>query len=57
MLVPMFDRELFRVPLVITPWSYAYAVMAAIVASILSGVLVARRIRQLDLIAVLKTRE
>lgn len=57
MLVPMFDRELFRVPLVITPWSYAYAVMAAMVASILSGVLVARRIRQLDLIAVLKTRE
>lgn len=56
-LVPMFDRDLFRVPLVITPWSYAYAVLATVLASGLSGVLVARRIRQLDLIAVLKTRE
>jgi putative ABC transport system permease protein len=57
MLVPLFDRDLFRVPLVITPWSYAYAVLAALVASALSGVLVARRIRRLDLIAVLKIRE
>lgn len=57
MLVPMFDRDMFRVPLVLTPWSYAYAVLAALVASALSGVLVSRRIRQLDLIAVLKTRE
>lgn len=56
-LVPMFDRELFRVPLVIEPWSFAYAVLAALVASALSGWLVARRIRHLDLIAVLKTRE
>lgn len=56
-LVPMFDRDLFRVPLVITPLSYAYAVLATVLASGLSGVLVARRIRQLDLIAVLKTRE
>jgi putative ABC transport system permease protein len=57
MLVPLFDRELFRVPLVIAPWSYAYAVLAAVVASAFSSVLVARRIRQLDLISVLKTRE
>lgn len=56
-LVPMFDRELFRVPLVIGTWSYIYAVVAALVASGLSGVLVARRLRSLDLIAVLKTRE
>lgn len=56
-LVPMFDRELFRVPLVIEPWSFAYAVFAALVASTLSGLLVARRIRHLDLISVLKTRE
>lgn len=56
-LVPMFDRELFRVPLVIEPWSFAYAVLAALVASTLSGLLVARRIRHLDLISVLKTRE
>jgi len=57
LLVPLFDRDLFRVPLVLRPWSYAYAVLAAWGASVLSGLLVARRIRRLDLIAVLKTRE
>jgi len=57
MLVPMFDRELFRVPLVITSWSCVYAVLAAWVASAMSGVLVARRVRRLDLMAVLKTGE
>lgn len=57
MLVPLFDRELFRLPLVIGKWSFVYPVIAAIAASCLSGLLVARRIRNLDLIAVLKTRE
>ena len=57
MLVPLFDRELFRLPLVIGKWSFVYPVVAAIAASCLSGLLVARRIRNLDLIAVLKTRE
>ena len=57
LMVPMFDRDLFRVPLVIEPRSYVYAVAAALAASLLSGLLVARRIRALDLIAVLKTRE
>lgn len=57
LVVPMFDRDLFRVPLVIERWSFAYAVLSALSASTLSGVLVARRIRHLDLIAVLKTRE
>lgn len=57
LLVPMFDRELFRVPLVIARMSYVYPILAAVVAGVLSGLLVARRIRDLDLVAVLKTRE
>ena len=57
MLVPMFDRELFRVPLVVEKLSYFYPVVATLIAASLSGLLVARRIRRLDLIAVLKTRE
>lgn len=57
MLVPMFDRELFRVPLVVEKLSFVYPVVATLIASSLSGLLVARRIRNLDLIAVLKTRE
>ncbi len=57
LLVPLFDRELFRVPLVLETRSFVYPAIAALVASALSGLLVARRIRTLDLIAVLKTRE
>jgi putative ABC transport system permease protein len=57
MLVPMFDRDLFRVPLVVETLSYFYPVVATLISAALSGLLVARRIRNLDLIAVLKTRE
>ena len=57
LLVPAFDRELFRLPLVVGKWSFAYPVIAAVTAALLSGLLVARRLRHLDLIAVLKTRE
>jgi putative ABC transport system permease protein len=57
MLVPVFDRELFRMPLVIGKWSFVYPVLAALVAAVASGLLVAHRIKRLDLIAVLKTRE
>lgn len=57
MMVPLFDRELFRLPLVVGPWSYAYAVAATLMAFVLSCVVVARRIRELDLVSVLKTRE
>jgi putative ABC transport system permease protein len=57
LLVPMFDREVFRLPLVLEKWSFVYPAVAAIVAACLSGLLVARRLIHLDLIAVLKTRE
>lgn len=57
LLVPVFDRDMFRVPLVIAPATYAYAATSALVAAVLSSWLVARRVRRLDLIAVLKTRE
>jgi len=56
-LVPVFDRELFRLPLVLDKWSYVYPVVAALFAATVSSWLVARRIKHLDLIAVLKTRE
>lgn len=57
LLVPAFDREMFRLPLVVGKWSYVYPVMVALTAALFSGLLVARRLRHLDLIAVLKTRE
>ncbi|HEY6095676.1 MAG TPA: FtsX-like permease family protein [Gallionellaceae bacterium] len=56
-LVPAFDRELFRLPLVFSRMTFTYPVIVALISAILSALLVARRLRQLDLIAVLKTRE
>ena len=56
-LVPIFDRELFRLPLVFGTQTFIYPVIATLISAILSALLVARRLRHLDLIAVLKTRE
>jgi putative ABC transport system permease protein len=56
-LVPIFDRELFRLPLVFGTQTFIYPIIATLISAILSALLVARRLRHLDLIAVLKTRE
>lgn len=56
-LVPIFDRELFRLPLVFGAQTFIYPIIATLISAILSALLVARRLRNLDLIAVLKTRE
>lgn len=57
LLVPIFDRELFRLPLVVGAQTFIYPIVATLFAAVLSALLVARRLRHLDLIAVLKTRE
>ena len=57
LLVPAFDREMFRLPLVVGRWTLLGPALTALLASAASGLLVARRLRHLDLIAVLKTRE
>lgn len=57
MLVTLMSTHTFRIPLVILPPTYAYAALTVIAAGALSGWLVQRRLRALDLIAVLKTRE
>lgn len=51
------DPETYRLPLLITPRTYAFAALVTLVASAVSALLVRRRIDRLDLIAVLKTRE
>lgn len=56
-LVPAFDRDLFRLPLVIEAGSFITPAVATLVAGALSGAVVAKRIQNLDLITVLKTRE
>ncbi len=52
-----FDSESFRIPLVIKPITYGYSAVVVIVAAISSGMVVRRRIHELNLIAVLKARD
>ena len=52
-----FDSELFRMPFIISPASYGLGVVVALIATIISALIVRRRIASLDLISVLKTRE
>jgi putative ABC transport system permease protein len=51
------STELFRIPLVIHPATYAFAATVVIVAALLSGLLVRRKLDHLNLVAVLKSRE
>jgi putative ABC transport system permease protein len=51
------DTELFRIPFVIEPATYGFAALVTLVAAVASGLVVRRRIDQLDLVAVLKTKE
>jgi putative ABC transport system permease protein len=51
------DPEQFRLPVVLTARSYAYAILVALVAAAISALLVRRKLDRLDLIGVLKTRE
>ncbi|MBN1207155.1 MAG: FtsX-like permease family protein [Myxococcaceae bacterium] len=51
------DSELFRLPPIIEPSTYAFAVLVVLAAGVVSALLVRRRLDHLDLIGVLKTRE
>lgn len=52
-----YDTELFRIPLVIGRRTYAFAGCVVLLAAILSGLMIRRRIDRLDLVSVLKSRE
>ncbi len=56
-IVDQFGTELFRLPFVIQPSTFGWAVLIIITASVATGAIVARRVNNLDLVAVLKTRE
>jgi len=56
-LVASLPHELFRIPLVLEPATYALAAAVVLAAAVLSSLLVRRRVDGLDLVAVLKTRE
>ena len=51
------DLELMRLPLVFSARTFILSFFIVVVTAVLSGLLVAWRLRNLDLIEVLKTRE
>jgi putative ABC transport system permease protein len=51
------DPETYRLPIILTMKSYAFAAVIAIAAAALSALMVRRKLDKLDLISVLKTRE
>jgi putative ABC transport system permease protein len=53
----LYDTDLMRMPLVVEPRSYLFAALTVAAATLLSGLVVVRRIRLMDLVSVLKTRE
>jgi putative ABC transport system permease protein len=51
------QNDLFRVPVILVPQTYAIAAVVVLASAALSGLAVRKRLDQLDLIAVLKTAE
>ncbi len=52
-----YQSELYRLPLVVTNSSYAFAFIVIAIAAIFSGLIVHQQLKHLDLIAVLKTKD
>jgi putative ABC transport system permease protein len=52
-----FDSEVYRIPLVITVPNIAWSLLTVLAASLISALVVRRKLDRLDLVAVLKTRE
>ena len=52
-----FDSDLYRIPLVLGINVYAFAALVVIVSSIISALMIWRNIADLDMVAVLKTKE
>ncbi len=57
LLVWGFESDLYRIPLIVAPSGYAFAGLVVLAATVLSALLVRRRLDRLDLVAVLKTKE
>ena len=49
--------DLYRIPLIVESGSYAFSAMVVLVSALLSGLIIWQRLKQLNLVAVLKTRE
>lgn len=52
-----FDTELFRLPLVVANGTYGFAAAVTLVSAVVTGWVIGRRLSELDMVAVLKSRE
>ncbi len=57
LVVTAYDTDVYRFPLVVSSATYAYAALTVGTAALISGVVVKRKLNNLDLVEVLKTRE
>ncbi len=57
LMVSGLDTDNYRIPLVINPSTLGMAALVVVIATLISAIIVQRRINELDLIGVLKTRE
>ncbi|MBK9166701.1 MAG: FtsX-like permease family protein [Bryobacterales bacterium] len=57
LMIEGLQTDLYRVPLVISPWTYSFSATVVCVAAFFSALLVRRKLDHLDLVAVLKTKE
>jgi putative ABC transport system permease protein len=56
-LAKLHETEMFRIPVVVEPATYAWSAIVILAAGLASALLVRRRIDRLDLVSALKTRE
>lgn len=56
-LISQVQNELYRIPLIINPSSYAFAAAVVLASTVISGLIVKHKLDRLDIIAVLKTKE
>jgi putative ABC transport system permease protein len=56
-IVTTIQTDLFRIPFVIEPSTYAFSATVVLVSAAVSGLIVRRKLDKLDLVAVLKTKE
>jgi len=57
LILQMVDNEFIRLPLILTPANYAFAILVVAVASTASALLACRRLNRLDLVGALKAPE
>jgi len=56
-MVSYMETEMFRIPLIVSQRTFAFSATVVLIASLLSGLVVRRKLDHLDLVSVLKSKE